>query len=69
MSSVVGIFPSTETKLRTIIDRNESGWNTLVGADTNKIISSINNIHIPGSHPDLYGSGSTAEQICTSILV
>ena len=46
----------------------ESGWNTLVGADTNKIISSINNIHTPDYHPDLYGSGNTAEQICAGIL-
>lgn len=46
----------------------ESGWNTLVGADTNKIISSINNIHTPDGHPDLYGNGNTAEQICAGIL-
>lgn len=46
----------------------ESGWNTLVGADTNKIISSINNIHTPDGHPDLYGNGNTVEQICAGIL-
>lgn len=46
----------------------EIGWNTLAGANTDKIISSINDIHIPDCHPDLYGNGNTAEQICAGIL-
>ena len=46
----------------------EIGWNTLAGSNTDKIISSINDIHIPDCHPDLYGNGNTAEQICAGIL-
>ena len=39
------------------------GWNTLTGADTEKIISAIRNIHAPIEYPQLYGDGHTAEKI------
>jgi UDP-GlcNAc3NAcA epimerase len=41
----------------------DSGWNTLTGADYNKIISAVNNIHVPSEHPEFYGNGHTAEKI------
>lgn len=47
----------------------EIGWNTLAGANTDKIISSIHNMQIPFEHPALYGNGNTAEQICTGLLL
>lgn len=40
-----------------------SGWNTLTGADTEKIISAIRNIRTPEDYPRLYGDGHTAEKI------
>ena len=40
-----------------------SGWNTLTGADTDKIIASIKNIQIPQDYPSLYGDGCCAEKI------
>jgi UDP-GlcNAc3NAcA epimerase len=41
----------------------ESGWNTLTGADSQKIISAINSIQIPSEYPDFYGNGHCAEKI------
>ena len=41
-----------------------SGWNTLSGADTKKIINAVKNIHIPCEYPDLYGDGNCAKKIC-----
>ena len=40
-----------------------SGWNTLTGADTEKIISAIQCIRTPTDYPQLYGDGHTAEKI------
>ena len=40
-----------------------SGWNTLAGADAEKIVSAIRNMHLPKDHPNLYGDGHTAEKI------
>ena len=40
-----------------------SGWNTLAGADTEKIVSAIRNIQTPENYPQLYGDGHTAEKI------
>jgi UDP-GlcNAc3NAcA epimerase len=41
----------------------DSGWNTLTGADSHKIISAIKNIQIPSEYPDFYGNGHCAEKI------
>ena len=46
----------------------DSGWNTLVGADTEKIISSLRNIKMPDQYPELYGDGKTAEKIIETLL-
>jgi UDP-GlcNAc3NAcA epimerase len=40
------------------------GWNTLAGADTNKIINAVKNFHIPDEYPSLYGDGNCAQKIC-----
>lgn len=40
-----------------------SGWNTLTGADTEKIISAIHGIYTPVDYPQLYGDGHTAAQV------
>jgi UDP-GlcNAc3NAcA epimerase len=41
----------------------QSGWNTLVGADRDAIVSAIKDSHIPDSHSKLYGDGHCAEKI------
>ena len=40
-----------------------SGWNTLTGANTEKIVSAIQNIRTLADYPQLYGDGHTAEKI------
>ena len=45
----------------------ENGWNTLVGADADKIVKTINTVKNPQSYPSLYGDGKCAEKI-VSIL-
>jgi UDP-GlcNAc3NAcA epimerase len=46
----------------------DSGWNTLTGADTHKIISAVNNIRIPSEYPEFYGNGHSAEKIIDVLL-
>jgi len=41
-----------------------AGWNTLVGADTEKIIRTVKNLDTPTEYPSLYGDGKCAEKIC-----
>ncbi|MDR2965765.1 MAG: UDP-N-acetylglucosamine 2-epimerase (non-hydrolyzing) [Treponema sp.] len=41
-----------------------TGWNTLTGADTKKIITAVKNLHTPEHSPALYGDGNCAEKIC-----
>ena len=45
----------------------DSGWNTLVGADTDKICSALCSCSKPQNHPPLYGNGNVAEIICSAI--
>jgi UDP-GlcNAc3NAcA epimerase len=45
-----------------------SGWNTLVGADTEKIIFTINNLQIPAEYPAFYGDGNCAKKICETFI-
>jgi UDP-GlcNAc3NAcA epimerase len=46
----------------------ESGWNTLTGSDSHKIISAVHNIHIPTEYPDFYGDGHCAGKIIDVLL-
>jgi UDP-GlcNAc3NAcA epimerase len=41
-----------------------TGWNTLTGADTKKIINAMKNLRIPDDYPALYGDGNCARKIC-----
>jgi UDP-GlcNAc3NAcA epimerase len=41
-----------------------SGWNTLTGANTEKIIRAVKDLHIPDEYPLLYGDGNCAQKIC-----
>lgn len=46
----------------------ESGWNTLTGAETSKIIKTVRNVKKPDDVPVLYGKGDCAELICGELL-
>ena len=39
------------------------GWNTLTGADTQKILHTVNNLNFPSAKADLYGDGTTGDKI------
>ncbi len=45
----------------------DSGWNTLVGADSDKIVKAVNLFALPGESPPLYGDGHTAEKILQAL--
>ena len=45
------------------IELVSSGWNTLTGADSEKIISALKTVKLPDQYPELYGDGKTAEKI------
>ena len=39
------------------------GWNTITGADTEKIINAVKKLNVPEGYPELYGDGRCAEKI------
>lgn len=50
------------------IETVENGWNILTGADSQKIITAINNFIPPKNQPSLYGNGQIAEKIINALL-
>jgi UDP-GlcNAc3NAcA epimerase len=50
------------------IELVQTGWNTLVGADQNAIVSAVKNFHTPYDHPQIYGDGHCAEKIVAHLL-
>ncbi len=46
----------------------ENGWNTLTGADTQKIINTINKFKTPNPHQLVYGVVECAYKIVKSLL-
>ena len=49
------------------VETVEAGWNTLVGSDSEKIISAVCRFAPAGSHPTLYGDGRAAAR-CVDLL-
>ena len=47
------------------IELVDSGWNTITGANTEKIINAVKNSRIPENYPSLYGDGNCAEKIAS----
>jgi len=45
-----------------------AGWNTLTGANTEKIVNTVRNLHIPREYPALYGDGTCAHKICDFLI-
>jgi UDP-GlcNAc3NAcA epimerase len=50
------------------IETIESGWNRLVGADSDSLIAAAENITIPMAHPGTYGDGRAAYRILDILL-
>lgn len=46
----------------------DAGWNTLVGANREKIVQSIRSQEKPKDYPDLYGAGDAAERILNALV-
>jgi UDP-GlcNAc3NAcA epimerase len=46
----------------------ETGWNTLVGADQEKILNALSSMPKYGKDIQLYGDGNTAEKITEVLL-
>ena len=49
------------------IETVETGWNVIVGAQTDTIIRTAHNFICPDAHPPLYGDGQTASR-CVRLL-
>jgi UDP-GlcNAc3NAcA epimerase len=49
------------------VETVDAGWNLLVGADSDKIVSSVKSFSPPALHPDLYGDGAAADK-CIELL-
>ena len=45
------------------IETVDAGWNTLVGADTDRIVDAVRAADNPSLKPDLYGNGNAASRI------
>ena len=45
------------------VETVEAGWNTLVGANTEKILSAVHDWAMPDETPNFYGDGHAAEKI------
>lgn len=50
------------------VETVEVGWNTIVGADYNRILETIESFTPPVEHPDLYGDGKSGEKIVEELL-
>ncbi len=45
------------------VETTDSGWNALVGADTEKILERVRTMRPPAEHPPLYGDGGASSRI------
>jgi len=45
------------------VETVQSGWNTLTGANREKILAAVRNFRAPAEHPPLFGDGSASEKI------
>lgn len=50
------------------VETVDTGWNILVGADTNAIVAATQREVTALPHPDLYGDGHASDRIATAIL-
>ncbi len=45
------------------VETVQLGWNILVGADTRRIVQSVDEFSTPDEHPQLYGDGQSSKRI------
>ena len=45
------------------VETVDNGWNTLVGADKERIKAAITSLHTPDDYPSLYGTGDSGREI------
>lgn len=50
------------------VETVEKGWNTLTGANKNKILMAVSELNKPNEPSDLYGDGNTASKILELLL-
>lgn len=50
------------------IETVESGWNTLTGADPDRIIAAVRSCEAPAEHPPVYGDGHAAARCLKALL-
>jgi UDP-GlcNAc3NAcA epimerase len=49
------------------VETVELGWNTLVGADPDRILAAVAGLQTPSERPQVYGDGAAAERIVGAI--
>ena len=49
------------------VETVELGWNTLAGADTERITAAVTEMVKPAERPDVYGDGHAAEAIVDAL--
>jgi UDP-GlcNAc3NAcA epimerase len=45
------------------VETVQCGWNRLVGADRDEIVSAASRLHVPVERPPLFGDGHAAERL------
>lgn len=50
------------------VETVELGWNTLTGADTDRILAAVSKLQCPARHPDVYGDGTAARAISSALV-
>lgn len=51
------------------VETTESGWNNLVGTDTDKIVNAYKNLNIPDTYQSFYGNGNAANKILQTLVL
>lgn len=46
----------------------DARWNQITGADTQKIIESVEDMYVPSNHPNIFGDGTTTKKIYEILL-
>jgi UDP-GlcNAc3NAcA epimerase len=50
------------------VETVETGWNVVVGANTERIVQAVESFSPPANQPTLYGDGHTAERIVQALV-
>lgn len=50
------------------VETVELGWNTLTGADTQRILAAVSELSCPSARPEVYGDGNAATTISSALM-